>query len=139
MKPYRSLFPFFFVIALAAVVQTSAFAGPQKRQAPAKLDAALQAALENEAGMQRVIVRATPGLHGELDRVLRSHGGLLRASHPSIDGASADVPTAEVAALAAEPIVLSVSKDVMVTAAGSPAKAGAAARWTPVSCAQHSA
>jgi len=64
-----------------------------------------------EPGRQRVIIRAKAGTRGALESAGRSHGHSIRADHDFINAFTADVDEDDLARLAADPRVESVSLD----------------------------
>jgi serine protease AprX len=84
---------------------------------PSKLDARLQRAVESgEGGPVEVIVRATPRGRGALQRKLESKGHQIKSEHGAIDAYSVSVDASELAELADDPSVESVSIDATVDA-----------------------
>jgi serine protease AprX len=105
------------IAALMLSLATTAAATAQPRSP--KLDLALRQKLANGTpSHQRVIVTVKPGLRSLLRSALEKHGDELLAEHPSIDALTAIVHGEDLAALANDPAVLSVSIDATVTVAG---------------------
>ena len=86
-----------------------------------KLDRALATASAADTGVQRVIVRTVPGARGAVRDRLAAGGHRVKGEHASIDALSLDMPSTALAGLAADPNVLSISSDAVVTPTGSPA------------------
>jgi serine protease AprX len=85
-----------------------------------KLDKALRAA--RLQGAHRVIIQARPGARAALKRSLQQHGDVVAAEHAEIDALTAVVHANDLAALNADPSVLSVSIDAEVTSFGAPSR-----------------
>lgn len=81
-----------------------------------KLDRALREAVRKGSASERVIIRTKPGFREGLRQVLQAHGDEIENDHPSIDALTAQVHGADLAALASDPAVESVSVDAVVTA-----------------------
>ena len=105
------------VLILAIGVLAHATASAQDHQG--KLDRVLREAARSAApAPHRVIVQVRPGARAELVRTLRAHGDTVEAEHPGLNALTATVHHADLAALAANPLVVSVSADVDVTSFG---------------------
>jgi hypothetical protein len=92
-------------------------AGTNTRSFHAKLDARLRAQVdENGSTIRQVIVRAKKGRRGQLRAAVRNMGGSMRKDHALIDGFTVRVPEAMLPALAAHPLVESISDDAAVAA-----------------------
>jgi serine protease AprX len=79
-----------------------------------KLDKVLRAARTNGT-VQRVIIQTRAGSSAALIQSLQRHGDLVQAEHPSLNALTAVVHGEDLAALEADPAVLSVSIDAEVT------------------------
>jgi serine protease AprX len=99
------------VVALWLMVPASAAAQPRHL----KIDRPLSE-LSPSAGPQRVIIRTKPGTGLHVRRTLQAHGHSVIASHQLIDAVTARVDAADIAALANDPNVESISVDAKVTA-----------------------
>lgn len=93
------------------------------QDAARKIDKALTQSLRDDCRTEHVIIRTKPGYRAGLSRSLRAHGGRVAAEHPGIDALTAEVPCDELAALARDPEVLSISQDARVSAHGARAVA----------------
>ena len=104
------------VASLAAA--SLAGASPQSTgpRALEKLDLALIQASNLGAESQRVIIRARPGALSSVRDQVAAGGHPIRTEHPGIDAVVADVPAGSLATLAANPDVVSISSDAVVTA-----------------------
>ncbi len=85
-----------------------------------KLDRALAAVAAGDTGVQHVIVRTVPGARVAVRDKLTARGYRVRGEHASIDAISLVVPSTALAGLAADPNVLSISSDAVVTPTSSP-------------------
>ena len=98
------------VLVLPVLVQ----AAPSKR---VKIDKALTALLDNPSDRTvQVIIRTKPGRRTWLRDGLKAHGDIVRGDHPSIGAVSAVVHLEDVADLAADDSVESMSIDAPVAA-----------------------
>src|SRR5512146_91727 len=102
MKRLVSLFAVLAALAIAA----PALAGPPPPQ-QAKLDRALQRALNAGAPTQAVIVRVKAGEETRVRTLVASHGS-VHGTHGWLNAFSASVRTADLPALAADDAVLSI-------------------------------
>src|SRR5512136_455921 len=103
-------------LACLAVLVTLSVAGSALAQSLPKLDLVLQQAARTGAGPQRVIIRTKPGLRLALRDSLQAQGETVRADHPAIEALTAEADAAQLRALAADPLVESVSVDAVVSA-----------------------
>jgi serine protease AprX len=112
-----------FLIGLAMMGAAFAIADPpvdaaasraaQRRSA--RLDAKLRAVVDTGASeSQRVIIRVRPGSRSDVRKNLAAHGDQILGEHDSIDGLSAVVHGHDLAELAENDAVLSVSADAIV-------------------------
>ncbi|HEX5474481.1 MAG TPA: S8 family peptidase [Vicinamibacterales bacterium] len=84
-----------------------------------KFDTHLRAALDAGSGSeQRVIVRTRSGERAAFERRLAARGGRILADHASIDAVTVEVSAGELASLADDDVVVSVSTDAVVHAKG---------------------
>lgn len=81
-----------------------------------KLDLALRAALGRPPEPQRVIIRTCGERRAALRAALLAHGDVVEAEHPALHALTAYVHGEDLAALAADPSVCSVSSDSEVRA-----------------------
>ena len=96
-------------------VNAAAYRATASAPGAAHLDVKLRAALAgNAAEPQRVIIRVRPGSRGDVRSRLAAHGNAVVGEHESINALSALVPARDLAALAANDDVLSVSADAVV-------------------------
>ena len=108
------------MLALGLLTHTTASA--QDHQG--KLDRVLrEAARSGSPAPHRVIVQVRPGARPEVGRALRAHGDRIEAEHPGLEALTATVHDVDLAALAANPLVISVSADVEVTSFGAARRA----------------
>jgi serine protease AprX len=104
---------------LVALLALSFWATPANAQRSQKLDRALREAMQRDAtSPQRVIITVKPGMRPLLRTALKKHGDQVLVEHPSIDALTAEVHGEDVAALANDPAVRSVSLDAKVTPTG---------------------
>ena len=101
------------VIALWLMVPAPAAA--QHRHPHKKIDKPLSE-LSPSAGPQRVIIRTKRGTGLHVRRTLEAHGDGVIANHQLVDAMTARVHAADIAALADDPNVESISVDARVTA-----------------------
>src|SRR6185436_17958813 len=104
------------VTVLAVADATVGAAGSRASQRSAqRLDARLRAVLDDSTpDPQRVIIRVRPGSRLALRNSLTAHGDQILGEHESIDAVTAVVHGADLAALAANDAILSVSSDAIV-------------------------
>jgi serine protease AprX len=92
-----------------------------------KLDRALREALASgRAAPQTVIIQVRPGARTALRQALLDHGDDIRAEHPAIDALTAHVHGEDLASLANDPAILSMSSDATVVAYPNDADSGTA-------------
>src|SRR6185436_4306157 len=92
-----------------------AAAGRAAQRRSARLDAKLRAVVDAGATQsQRVIIRVRPGSRNDVRKNLAAHGDEILGEHDSIDGLSAVVHGNDLAELAENDAVLSVSADAVV-------------------------
>ena len=103
------------VLALALCVFGLAL--PAFAEGPSKLDKVLRAA-RGKGGSQRVIIQTTREGRNAVKKALQQHGDVVHAEHPGLNALTAAVHGDDLAALEANPLVLSVSVDAEVTAFG---------------------
>jgi serine protease AprX len=112
-----------FLIALAMMGAAFAVADPPvdaaanraPRRHSGRLDAKLRAAADaGTTQPQRVIIRVRAGSRADVRKSLAAHGDRILGEHESIDGLSAVVHGNDLAELAANDAVLSVSADAIV-------------------------
>jgi serine protease AprX len=127
MKLSRRLVP---VLGLAlGLLATPTVASAEKAS---KLDQVLRAA-RRQGAVYRVIIQARPGSRLALKRVLQSHGDAIQAEHPSIEALTVDLHGEDLAALDADPSVVSVSSDAEIRSLGAQHRRGHSTRkWSPV-------
>jgi serine protease AprX len=108
------------VPVLTAVLLTTLvlapLAGAGERPASGrKLDRALQQALaRGDQPRLRVIIRTTPEARGALRDKLRKRQARIHSDHPFVSAVAATVTAADLAVLAGDPTVLSISADAVV-------------------------
>ncbi len=114
--PRRSGFLIIAFLTLAGLLGAggSSLARPSDRWS--KLDLALRAAAARPPEPQRVIIQVHPGRRGALRAALLAHGDVVEADHPGLDALTAYVHGEDLAALASDPSVRSVSCDCEVRA-----------------------
>jgi serine protease AprX len=83
-----------------------------------KLDLVLARAASHGTEFQRVIIRAKPGSLSSIRSKVAASGLRIGREHASIDAFVADVPADSLASLAADPNIVSLSSDAIVTATG---------------------
>src|SRR5215471_11872748 len=98
------------VALIAGTFVTPATGGPRK------LDHALQQIATHANGTVDVIVRVVPGTEDNVRGRLTKNGRALKAEHPSIHALTATVAVSDLANLADDPSVASVSLDAEVSA-----------------------
>src|SRR5712671_884983 len=81
------------------------------RQAPVRQYAEREPSERQQPGRQRVIIRAKPGMRRALKAAGRNRGHSIRADHNFINAFSAEVDEDDLARLAADPRVESISFD----------------------------
>ena len=85
----------------------------------ARLDTSLRAILDDPAPQpQRVIIRVRPGSRAALGRSLTDHGDRILVEHDSLDALTAVVHAEDLAELAHNDAILSVSADAIVRPSG---------------------
>ena len=94
-----------------------------------KLDKFLRAA-RTQGAVQRVIIQTRPGRAAALKTSLQRHGDVVQAEHPDLNALTVLVHGEDLAALAADPSVLSVSTDAEVTSFGRRARGPKSGRNT---------
>jgi serine protease AprX len=99
------------VLALCVLLPTPLVAGGKQHK---KVDRLL--AQDSSAGPKRVIVRTRPGATASVKARLKNHGDSVYADHVGIDALSATIHADDIAALAADPDVESISTDARVSA-----------------------
>jgi len=104
----------FFTVAGIGGVAGPTLAGPPSHLS--KLDRTLRGAVARPPEPQRVIIRTEPGRRAALRAALVAHGDVIEADHPALDALTAYVHGEDLAALAADPSVRSVSCDCEVRA-----------------------
>jgi serine protease AprX len=115
-----TLSPLQFTRALTialCVIGVGAPAAAQGRRS--KLDKVLRAAASH-AVPQRVIIQTRPGSRAALKRALQQHGDVVQAEHPGLNALTVVLHGEDLAALEADPSVLSVSIDAEVSSFGRP-------------------
>ena len=105
-----------FVLAACLLVALPALVSAGERRS--KLDKALRGLLGKAPASQRVIIQARPGYRAALKQSLQAHGDVVRAEHPSLEALTVDLHGDDLAALEADPAVMSVSIDAEVTSFG---------------------
>jgi hypothetical protein len=116
-----------FLIGLAMMGAAFAIADPpvdaaasraaQRRSA--RLDSKLRAVVDAGASQsQRVIIRVRPGSRSDVRKDLAAHGDQILGEHDSIDALSAVVHGNDLAELAENDAILSVSADAVVRPTG---------------------
>jgi serine protease AprX len=112
-----------FLIGLAMMGAAFAVADPPvdaagnraPRRHSGRLDAKLREAVDAGASQsQRVIIRVRPGSRGDVRKSLAAHGDQILGEHESIDALSAVVHGNDLAELADNDAILSVSADAIV-------------------------
>jgi serine protease AprX len=107
-------------VAATALVVLAIASGPVLAQGPPtsgnpRLDARLREVIAGRQNVpQRVIIRARPGHHEAVRRVLRQRGGRVLAEHGSLGAMTAVVHADDLAALGRENGIISVSVDAVV-------------------------
>jgi serine protease AprX len=102
-------------LATGARVPIEAKGAQASRHRVSRLDTALRAALDDAAaGPQRVIVRVRPERRAAVRDGLAAHGDQILSEHASLDALTAVVHRDDLAALADNDAVLSVSADAIV-------------------------
>ncbi len=115
----------FFVAVLTVGDARILAAGSQSILRKARLDALLNAALDDGAhDQQRVIIRVRPGTRSAVKRALTSHADDVLAEHESIDALTVVVHGEDLATLANARDVISVSVDAVVRPHGGPGLLG---------------
>ena len=99
-------------VLLGSSVSAPAAAGERR----SKLDKVLQDATQRAPRPQRVIIRTKPGSRGALRAMLQQHGDVIVADHPSLDALTVTLHGEDLAALQANPNVMSVSTDAEASA-----------------------
>jgi serine protease AprX len=101
------------IFAGSGVPMRAGARGPAHRTA--RLDAALRAVLNDSAsGSERIIVRVRPEHRAAVRQSLTAHGDRILAEHDSIDALTAVVHRSDLAELADNDAILSVSSDAIV-------------------------
>ena len=98
-------------IALSVLLPATTAAGPHHRS---KIDRLL--AQDSSDAPRRVIIRTTSGGKSLVRQKLLNHGDIVYGDHPTIDALAARVHAEDLAALANDPDVLSISSDARITA-----------------------
>lgn len=94
-------------------------AAPAPARRTSRLDLTLQKLVDRGVQEpQRVIIRVRPGRRAALGQSLRGHGDRLVAEHSSIDAITAVVHGTDLAALANDDSILSISADAIVRPTG---------------------
>ena len=102
-------------VLAAADAPVGAAAGRAPQRGADRLDAKLRAVLDDRAPeQQRVIIRVRPGTRLALRQRLTAHGDQILGEHESIDALTALVRGEDLAALADNDAILSVSSDAIV-------------------------
>jgi serine protease AprX len=128
-KAVRFVAAFSIVAALGASQSIRVVASPTRQHV--KLDPVLRQRVSSQTGRSRVIVRASHGVPRDVvSNIVRQLGGTPFRALPIINGYSATVPNAALAALAALPSVAHVSLDRPVV--GTVGRTGAAVGATAV-------
>jgi serine protease AprX len=96
----------------------TANAGKPSKVSP-KVDRALQSASKKTSGPQRVIIRVKPGQRAAIRQALKNHGDKVYADHGGIESFSAEIHAEDLAVLAANGAIESISVDADLTALGS--------------------
>ncbi len=104
------------IVGLALCLLATAM--PASAERGSKLDKVLRRA-HREGTVHRVIIQARPGTRLALKQLLQSHGDAIQAEHPSLEALTVDLHGEDLAALEADPSVLSVSSDAEVRSLGS--------------------
>lgn len=107
--------PRLFARVLALAVCAFGVALPVSAEGPSKLDKVLREA-RGKAGAQRVIIQTTREGRSALRKALQQHGDVVHAEHPGLNAITAAIHGDDLAALEANPSVMSVSVDAEVTA-----------------------
>jgi serine protease AprX len=119
MKALHRRISFGVALAIALLagsgVPIRATRAPASQHRAARLDTALRAALDDGTlGPQRVIVRVRPGARPAVRNSLTAHGDQVLFDHDSIDAFTAIVHREDLAELADNDAILSVSLDAIV-------------------------
>ncbi len=113
--PLRTLIAALFTVTLI-IPDAALHADP--RPTSRKLDPALIERTRLGHTWHEVIIRTTSGQRDVIDRAVRDRGGRVSRKFSLVEAVTADVVTADLAALAERPDVLSISLDAVVQAAG---------------------
>jgi serine protease AprX len=109
----------FVIIAAVAVAGIAGSPGTADAQhAHATLDRALAQAAVSAPDVQPVIVRVTPGARLAVKDQLTAAGYHVTGEHASIDGLVVQLPSTALTELAANPDIVSMSTDAIVTPTG---------------------
>jgi subtilisin family serine protease len=105
------------LLGVLAIVDGPVAAAGQRRAA--RLDSALQAVLDDSTpAPQRVIIRVRPGNRAALRESLKAHGDQIVSEHDSLDALTVVVHGEDIAGLADNDAILSVSRDHKVRPTG---------------------
>jgi serine protease AprX len=113
--------PIYWLLLIACLVSSTVQAAPRHGQKgnQSRLDLNLRAVVaDGRDAPQRVIIRIRPGQRDVVRRALNEHGDRIVADHESLDALTATVHADDLAALAANDAILSVSTDSIVRADG---------------------
>src|SRR5437867_4282304 len=106
---------FFVALALATGGHASTSTRQRAQSPGSRIDAHVRRALETHPGEdQRIIIRVRQGSRAGLRTALAAHGDRILAEHDSIDALTAIVHAQDVAELAENDAILSVSSDAIV-------------------------
>src|SRR5438094_2744028 len=108
-------FAWFAFLALLLFVPTNANAGKPSK-GTSKVDRALQHASKKASGPHRVIIRVKPGQRAAIIQALKSHGDKVYADHSGIGAFAAEIHPEDLAILAANGAIDSISVDAELTA-----------------------
>jgi serine protease AprX len=108
---------FFSFLAVVLLVAPPAWAQDSDTAAATrKIDRSLRDALTHDGQKRHVIITVKPGFAGELRTALEAHGDVIASESPLIDALVAEIHSADIADLARQPWVETVSDDAVVYA-----------------------
>ncbi len=108
-----------WIAALGSLVPTHAFA----EHVNPKIDRGLRERLASGAPTQNVIITVNEGCRDFVRTSLQGHGDRIKSEHPIINAIAVDLHSGDVAELAANSCVKTLSLDAPVSAKGGPASA----------------
>jgi serine protease AprX len=111
-KPVTRLYTFVGSGVLLGVALCASAQGAEND----KIDRGLQESLRRGAATQHVIISLKPGYRATVRKALADHGDRVKADHPAIGAVSAEIHSGDIAALAKQPWVDSVSLDAILSA-----------------------